>query len=82
MGGTDFSFIIPTLNEERNLDLSLRVSSLGRYVVTHDSVLWTSPRRLREWSYSGYVLKYCKFLFEYYFLDGVNEYYDDLEQPD
>ena len=62
-----------------DLDLSLRVSDLGRYLVIHDSVLWTSPRRLREWSYTGYILKYFTFLFQYYFLDGVNDYYDDLE---
>jgi glycosyltransferase involved in cell wall biosynthesis len=61
-----------------DLDLSLRISDLGEYRVTHDSILWTSPRRLREWSYKGYVLKYLKFLFDYYFRNRVNEYYDDM----
>ncbi len=61
-----------------DLDLSLRVSALGRYLVTHDATLWTSPRRLREWSYPGYVFRYLKYLSEYYLLKRVSKYYDDL----
>jgi glycosyltransferase involved in cell wall biosynthesis len=59
-------------------DLSLRLRYLGRYVVTHKATLWTSPRRLREWSNRGYMMKYLKYLRDYYLTDKVNEYYDDL----
>ncbi|MFP3951485.1 MAG: glycosyltransferase [Candidatus Bathyarchaeia archaeon] len=61
-----------------DLDLSLRVSDLGEYRVTDEAILWTNPRRLREWSYKGYVLKYLKFLFEYYLRDRINDYYTDM----
>ena len=59
-------------------DLSLRLRYLGKYIVSHKSTLWTSPRRLREWSNTGYMLKYLKYLRDYYLTDKVNEYYDDL----
>jgi len=62
-----------------DLDLSLRVSELGKYTVTDEAILWTNPRRLREWSYKGYVLKYLKYLFEYYLRNKVNDYYNDME---
>ncbi len=61
-----------------DLDLSLRLRRLGRYVVTPRSVLWTSPRRLREWSHHGYVYRYMRYLTEYYLYDRVSDYYDDL----
>ncbi len=61
-----------------DLDLSLRISPFGKYKVTHDTTLWTSPRRLRDWSYRGYVMKYLKYLFDYYFRGLVYEYYDDM----
>ncbi len=61
-----------------DLDLSLRFRCLGKYVVTPRSALWTSPRRLRGWSKTGYLYKYMKYLTEYYLLDKVSSYYDDL----
>jgi glycosyltransferase involved in cell wall biosynthesis len=61
-----------------DLDLSLRMSDLGNFYITHEAVLWTSPRRLREWSYKGYILKYLKYLFDYYFFNRINDYYDDI----
>jgi len=61
-----------------DLDLSLRLRHLGRYVVTPRTILWTSPRRLREWSYSGYVLSYLKYLTQYYLTNQVTDYYEDL----
>jgi glycosyltransferase involved in cell wall biosynthesis len=61
-----------------DLDLSLRARYHGKYIVTPNTTLWTSPRRLREWTYSGYVHKYVKYLAEYYLFDKVTEYYDDL----
>lgn len=61
-----------------DLDLSLRVSNYGKYRVTHNSRLWTSPRRLREWSYTLYILKYLKYLFEYYFTGTVKDPYTDM----
>ena len=61
-----------------DLDLSLRVSNYGKYRVTHKARLWTSPRRLREWSYTIYVLKYLKYLFEYYFMGDVKDPYTDM----
>lgn len=61
-----------------DLDLSLRLRHLGRYVVTPGTTLWTSPRRLREWSYPGYVLRYLKYLTQYYLTKRVADYYEDL----
>jgi hypothetical protein len=61
-----------------DMDLSLRIRRLGRYIVTPRTTLWTSPRRLREWSYSGYVLKYLKYLLQYYLKNQVTDYYEDL----
>lgn len=61
-----------------DLDLSLRLRRLGKYVVTPRTVLWTSPRRLREWTHYGYLYKYMKYLTEYYLKDRVSDYYDDL----
>lgn len=61
-----------------DLDLSLRVRYFGKYMVTPRAVLWTSPRRLREWSNHKYVYKYMKYLTEYYLWDKVSGYYDDL----
>jgi GT2 family glycosyltransferase len=61
-----------------DLDLSLRLRRLGRYIVTPRTVIWTSPRRLREWSNHGYLYRYMRYLTEYYLYDRVSEYYDDL----
>lgn len=61
-----------------DLDLSLRVRHLGRYVVTPRTTLWTSPRRLREWSNTGYVYRYMRYLTEYYLTDKVTNLYEDL----
>jgi len=61
-----------------DLDISLRARYLGKYVVTHQAVLWTDPRRLREWSNTGYAARYLKYLKDYYLTDKVNEHYDDL----
>lgn len=61
-----------------DLDLSLRLRHLGRYLVTPRTILWTSPRRLREWSYSGYVLRYLRYLTQYYLTNRVTDYYEDL----
>ena len=61
-----------------DLDLSLRLRHLGRYIVTPKTTLWTSPRRLREWSYPGYLLRYLKYLGQYYMTNQVANYYEDL----
>lgn len=61
-----------------DLDLSLRLRSLGRYVVTPRTTLLTSPRRLREWSYSGYVFRYIRYLIQYYLARQVTDCYEDL----
>jgi len=61
-----------------DLDLSLRLRRLGRYIVTPETVIWTSPRRLREWSNHGYLYRYMRYLTEYYLYDSISEYYDDL----
>ena len=61
-----------------DLDISLRARYLGKYIVTHQAVLWTDPRRLREWSNTGYAARYLKYLKDYYLTDKVNEHYDDL----
>jgi glycosyltransferase involved in cell wall biosynthesis len=68
------------LNSCEDLDLSLRMARLGRYMVTGRTTLWTSPRRLREWSYGVYVLRYCKFLFQYYLLNKINDFYEDMDE--
>lgn len=61
-----------------DLDLSLRLRRLGRYIVTPRTVIWTSPRRLRAWSNHGYLYRYVRYLTEYYLYDRVSNYYDDL----
>jgi len=61
-----------------DLDLSIRMSQFGDYIITNKSTLWTSPRRLREWSYIGYVVKYLRYIFEYYLKKTVSRPYDDL----
>lgn len=61
-----------------DLDLALRSRHLGRYVYTSKTTLWTSPRRLRRWTYHGYIARYLRYLAEYYFLDSVTEPYEDL----
>lgn len=61
-----------------DLDLSLRLRNLGKYLVTHKTTLWTSPRRLREWTYLGYVFKYIKYLSQYYLTGRVTDLYEDL----
>jgi glycosyltransferase involved in cell wall biosynthesis len=61
-----------------DLDLSLRLRRLGRYIVTPETVIWTSPRRLREWSNHGYLYRYMRYLTEYYLYDRISEFYDDL----
>lgn len=61
-----------------DLDLSLRLRYLGKYLVTPRSTIFTSPRRLREWSNTGYLYKYVRYLTEYYIMDRVSELYDDL----
>lgn len=62
-----------------DLDLSLRLRHLGHYIVTSRTTLWTSPRRLREWSYPGYLLRYVKYLAHYYLTNQVTDYYEDLQ---
>jgi len=61
-----------------DLDLSLRARHLGRYIVTPRTTLWTSPRRLRKWSYHGYLLRYVRYLSQYYMMNRITDYYDDL----
>lgn len=61
-----------------DLDLSLRIRHLGSFIVTPRTTLWTSPRRLREWSYPGYVLRYVKYLTQYYLMNQVSDFYEDL----
>jgi len=61
-----------------DLDLALRSRHLGRYVYISETTLWTSPRRLRMWSYHGYIARYLRYLAEYYILDRVTMPYEDL----
>ncbi len=61
-----------------DLDLALRSRHLGRYVYIAETTLWTSPRRLRKWSYHGYIARYLRYLAEYYLLDRVTAPYEDL----
>lgn len=61
-----------------DLDLSLRIRGMGRFIVTPKTTLWASPRRLRKWSYSGYISKYIKYLTQYYTFGRILEHYDDL----
>lgn len=61
-----------------DMDLSLRISNIGKFHVIHKTTLWTSPRRLREWTTIGYILKYLKYLFEYYLIGIVKNPYIDL----
>lgn len=66
------------LNACEDLDLSLRVRRFGKYIVTPKITIWTSPRRLRKWSYRKYLQRYLKYLAQYYFSNRVEDYYDDL----
>jgi len=66
------------LNSCEDMDMSLRISRMGKYAFSFRSTLWASPRRVRQWSYSIYVLKYLKFLLQYYILSKVDDFYEDL----
>ncbi len=61
-----------------DLDLALRGRHLGRYAYIAEITLWTSPRRLRKWSYHGYIARYLRYLAEYYLLNRVTAPYEDL----
>jgi len=62
-----------------DMDLTRRLSKFGRFVFTNEALCFTSPRRLRQWSYPGYVIKYLKYLSQYYLLDRIIDYYNDLD---
>lgn len=66
------------LNACEDLDLSLRIRRFGKYIVTPKITIWTSPRRLRKWSYGKYLQRYIRFLVQYYFSSRIEDYYDDL----
>jgi glycosyltransferase involved in cell wall biosynthesis len=61
-----------------DMDLSLRLSKMGRFSVSHKAKMYASPRRIRQWSKVGYVVKYLKFLIQYYLLNKINDFYDDV----
>ncbi|MEM2127198.1 MAG: glycosyltransferase, partial [Candidatus Bathyarchaeia archaeon] len=58
-----------------DLDLSLRIRQMGRFIFTSETTLWTSPRRLRNWSYPGYISRYARYLIQYYFDGKISDYY-------
>jgi len=62
-----------------DLDLTRRLRGLGKFIFTDETFCFASPRRLRRWSYSGYILKYIKYLSQYYFFNKIFDYYDDLD---
>lgn len=64
-----------SLHACEDLDLSLRLRRLGRYIFTSDTTIWTSPRRLRNWSYLGYIFRYSRYLIQYYFNGKISDYY-------
>ena len=61
-----------------DIDLALRLRKFGRFVFAKEAVCFASPRRIREWSYPGYLAKYLKFLIQYHLFDKIFDYYDDL----
>jgi len=61
-----------------DMDLTRRLSGFGRFVFTKEAFCFTSPRRLRQWSYPGYIIKYIKYLSQYYLFDKIFDYYKDL----
>lgn len=61
-----------------DMDLSLRLSKLGSFSVCFKTTMFTSPRRLRQWSRIRYVSKYLKFLAQYYLLNNINDFYEDM----
>ncbi|MBN1683445.1 glycosyltransferase family 2 protein [Candidatus Bathyarchaeota archaeon] len=61
-----------------DMDLSLRLSRLGKFSVCNKASMYTSPRRIRQWTKTGYVLKYLKFLVQYYLFDNINDFYEDM----
>lgn len=66
------------LNACEDLDLSLRIRRLGKYIVTPEITIWTSPRRLRKWSYGKYLRRYLRYLVQYYLSNKITDYYEDL----
>jgi len=61
-----------------DLDLALRIKEFGDYTVTDKTTYWTSPRRLRKWSYSRYVRRYLKYLTEYYLWGYISDFYKEI----
>lgn len=66
------------LNACEDYDLALRLSRHGKIVFSDKISIFMSPRRLREWTYTGYVAKYLKYLFEYHMFGYIYDQYDAI----
>lgn len=62
------------LNACEDYDLALRLGKQGRIAFTDETTVYVSPRRLREWTNTGYIARYLKYLFQYH---AFNQIYDN-----
>jgi len=66
------------LNACEDYDIALRLGKHGKLVFTDDVTIYMSPRRLRDWTYTGYVLRYLGYLFQYHALDHINNFHNAI----
>lgn len=66
------------LNACEDYDLALRLSKHGKMVFTDEITIYMSPRRLREWTYLGYIVRYFKYLFQYHIYGYINDHHDAI----
>ncbi len=64
------------LNACEDYDLALRVGKQGRIKFTAETTVYVSPRRLREWTYTGYIARYLKYLFQYHVFNQIYDKYE------
>lgn len=63
------------LNACEDYDLALRLNKHGRIAFIDEIIIYMSPRRLREWTYIGYITRYFKYLFQYHIFDRIYDYH-------
>ena len=59
-------------------DLALRLSKHGKMVFTDKITIYMSPRRLREWTCLGYIVRYFKYLFQYHMFGRIYDYHNAI----
>jgi glycosyltransferase involved in cell wall biosynthesis len=66
------------LNACEDYDLALRLSKHGKMIFTDKITIYTSPRRLREWTYLGYIARYFNYLFQYHIFGRIYGYHNAI----